>query len=96
MNVDTVGAEAQATDYQYVDGQEADDEDEVQHVEEQGEDVRVEQEMDEVEEDNDFSEDEELDDDMRKLQEAFPGFKHKYRLIKRIGEGIFMLLFCQR
>lgn len=25
--------------------------------------------------------------DMEKLQDSFPGFKHKYRLIKRIGEG---------
>lgn len=35
----------------------------------------------------DMSDEEVLDDDMRKLQDAFPGFKHKYRLIKRIGEG---------
>lgn len=35
-----------------------------------------------------FSEDEDMDEDMRKLQDAFPGFKHKYRLIKRIGEGM--------
>lgn len=26
--------------------------------------------------------------DMEKLQDSFPGFRHKYRLIKRIGEGI--------
>jgi len=25
--------------------------------------------------------------DMEKLQDSFPGFRHKYRLIKRIGEG---------
>jgi cell division control protein 7 len=25
--------------------------------------------------------------DMEKLQNSFPGFRHKYRLIKRIGEG---------
>lgn len=25
--------------------------------------------------------------DMEKLQNTFPGFRHKYRLIKRIGEG---------
>jgi len=26
--------------------------------------------------------------DMEKLQDSFPGFRHKYRLIKRIGEGM--------
>jgi hypothetical protein len=43
----------------------------------------------EVEEDEDEESDgdEDMDDDMRKLQNAFPGFKQKYRLIKRIGEG---------
>lgn len=25
--------------------------------------------------------------DMERLQDSFPGFRHKYRLIKRIGEG---------
>lgn len=27
--------------------------------------------------------------DMDKLQNSFPGFRLKYRLIKRIGEGVF-------
>jgi cell division control protein 7 len=26
--------------------------------------------------------------DMEKLQDSFPGFRQKYRLIKRIGEGL--------
>src|SRR4051812_11113707 len=26
--------------------------------------------------------------DMEKLANAFPGFRHRYRLIKRIGEGV--------
>lgn len=43
--------------------------------------------------DSDISEDEAVDlnvqMDMEKLQKCFPGFKHKYRLIKRIGEGTF-------
>lgn len=45
------------------------------------------EEDDEAEAEADMSDEEVLDDDMRKLQNAFPGFKHKYRLIKRIGEG---------
>ncbi len=28
-----------------------------------------------------------VQEDMEKLQNAFPGFRDKYRLIKRIGEG---------
>jgi cell division control protein 7 len=44
------------------------------------------------EEEEEESSDEELVDrgvqsDMDKLQSDFPGFKDKYRLIKRIGEG---------
>lgn len=44
-------------------------------------------ESDQDQQEDDFSEDEAMDEDMRKLQDAIPGFKHKYRLIKRIGEG---------
>lgn len=45
-------------------------------------------ELDEDEEDEEESDEEEiLDDDMRRLQDAFPGFRRKYKLIKRIGEG---------
>ncbi|OIW26225.1 kinase-like protein [Coniochaeta ligniaria NRRL 30616] len=31
--------------------------------------------------------------DMEKLQDSFPGFRHKYRLIKRIGEGTFSTVY---
>lgn len=48
----------------------------------------LEEEDDDAEE---SSEDEAVDrgvqDDMDKLQSDFPGFRDKYRLIKRIGEG---------
>lgn len=64
-----------------VDVEEPEDEDQAQEPE-----VEQESEQEEQQED-DFSEDEAMDEDMRKLQDAFPGFKHKYRLIKRIGEG---------
>ncbi|CAN8104637.1 unnamed protein product [Discula destructiva] len=40
-----------------------------------------------------FPEDEAMDEDMRALQDAFPGFKNKYRLIKRIGEGTFSTVY---
>ncbi|KAF3763986.1 kinase-like protein [Cryphonectria parasitica EP155] len=43
---------------------------------------------------DEMSEDDEvLDEDMKKLQDAFPGFRHKYRLIKRIGEGTFSTVY---
>ncbi|KAL0940108.1 cell cycle protein [Colletotrichum truncatum] len=31
--------------------------------------------------------------DMERLQDCFPGFRHKYRLIKRIGEGTFSTVY---
>jgi cell division control protein 7 len=41
---------------------------------------------------SDSSEDEAMDTnvqtDMERLQSCFPGFRQKYRLIKRIGEGM--------
>lgn len=47
-------------------------------------------ELDEDDEDEEESDEEEiLDDDMRRLQDAFPGFRRKYKLIKRIGEGVW-------
>ncbi len=36
--------------------------------------------------------DQTVQEDMEKLQSAFPGFRDKYRLIKRIGEGGWHLL----
>lgn len=53
---------------------------------------RQNKEEDQQSELSDSSEDEAMDTnvqiDMEKLQNCFPGFKHKYRLIKRIGEGM--------
>jgi cell division control protein 7 len=53
---------------------------------------RQNKEEDQQSELSDSSEDEAIDTnvqiDMEKLQNCFPGFKHKYRLIKRIGEGM--------
>ncbi|KAI7781634.1 kinase-like protein [Diaporthe eres] len=51
-------------------------------------------ELDEDDEDEEESDEEEiLDDDMRRLQDAFPGFRRKYKLIKRIGEGTFSTVY---
>lgn len=56
-----------------------------------------EEEQQEEEAAEESSEDEAVDrtvqSDMDKLQEDFPGFRDKYRLIKRIGEGMFLLPF---
>lgn len=56
---------------------------------EEDEDEDEEPELDEDGEEEEESDEEEiLDDDMRRLQDAFPGFRRKYKLIKRIGEGV--------
>ncbi|KAL7945025.1 protein kinase [Trichoderma barbatum] len=52
----------------------------------------------EVEEEEEESSDEEqvessVQADMERLQEDFPGFRDRYRLIKRIGEGTFSTVF---
>lgn len=61
---------------------------------------QVEEELDEEEgededEDDDISDDEQVESsvqsDMDKLASDFPGFRGKYRLIKRIGEGRWQL-----
>ncbi|KAJ1299632.1 hypothetical protein OPQ81_011982 [Rhizoctonia solani] len=53
-----------------------------------------EQEPDAADHEDKVSEDDEvLDEDMKKLQDAFPGFRNKYRLIKRIGEGTFSTVY---
>ncbi|ROV87136.1 hypothetical protein VSDG_09993 [Cytospora chrysosperma] len=68
----------------------AEEEEEDAEQEGQGE----EQDPEVVEDDDEESDgDEDMDDDMRKLQNAFPGFKQKYRLIKRIGEGTFSTVY---
>lgn len=58
--------------------------------EEEGE-PEAEAEVEDEDEDEESSDDDDVDktvlSDMEKLQRDFPGFKDKYRLIKRIGEG---------
>lgn len=55
--------------------------------------VMEEEVEDEEDEEEDSSEDEQVETsvqaDMDKLGDDFPGFRGKYRLIKRIGEGMF-------
>lgn len=73
-------------------GDDDDDEDQVLEVQvpEPQPEVKQESEAEGQDADDPFSEDEAtMDDDMRKLQDAYPGFRSKYRLIKRIGEGMF-------
>lgn len=73
--------------------------------EEEGDDEQEEDEEDQPESDEPDQEEDGQDDvsdeetpdhavqvDMENLQGTFPGFRHKYRLIKRIGEGAFPLL----
>lgn len=57
----------------------------VDEEEEEDEDPELDEDGEEEEESD---EEEVLDDDMRRLQDAFPGFRRKYKLIKRIGEGV--------
>ncbi|KAK3936930.1 putative cell cycle protein [Diplogelasinospora grovesii] len=69
----------------------------VVHGEEEEEAEPVE-EAEEQETDDDGSDDEASVDsntqlDMEKLQNSFPGFRNKYRLIKRIGEGTFSTVY---
>lgn len=84
MNTDALGEEAEIEEY----AQEGVPQDEQEP--ELGPDQETEQDQEDgVDEDDkdDMSEEEVLDEDMRKLQDAFPSFRRKYRLIKRIGEG---------
>lgn len=86
MNTDALGEEAEIEEYAQ-EGTPQDDQaqelDAGQETEQDQEDAATE------DDDNDMSEEEVLDEDMRNLQDAFPGFKRKYRLIKRIGEGTY-------
>lgn len=81
MNTDALGEEAEIEKYAQ-EGVPQDEQDADQDTEQDQEEGGG----DEDDED-DMSEEEILDEDMRKLQDAFPGFRQKYRLIKRIGEG---------
>lgn len=68
--------------------------------EEELEEEEAEEEDGEGEEEEDYSESDDEDaavdltvqEDMEKLQDTFPGFRQKYRLVKRIGEGWSWLL----
>jgi len=67
------------------------DEEEQEEEEEQDQDQRDDQDG----QDSDFSDssdevtvDTNVQLDMEKLQDSYPGFRQKYRLIKRIGEGM--------
>ncbi|KAL8375873.1 hypothetical protein RB595_007143 [Gaeumannomyces hyphopodioides] len=69
-----------------------------QDLEREHEEVpEVEEEEEEEEPDGDASDEDVIEDsvqqDMVKLQNAFPGFRDKYRLIKRIGEGTFSTVY---
>lgn len=66
-------------------------EEEEDEPEQEDQEEEQEPEVEEYEEE-DSDGDDDMDDDMRKLQNAFPGFKQKYRLIKRIGEGMCPLV----
>jgi cell division control protein 7 len=76
---------------------------EMAHInpEEEEEEQEVEEEEEECDDDDDGSSDDDVLDrsvkaDMEKLQRDFPGFRDKYRLIKRIGEGLFSASFLFR
>lgn len=97
MNTDVVGGREE--EYLDDEDQDQDQEQEQEQGKERGaraarrdvdEEEDEEPELDEDEEDEEESDEEEiLDDDMRRLQDAFPGFRRKYKLIKRIGEGVW-------
>lgn len=65
-----------------------------QEVEQVHEEVPEEEDEEEEDLDGDASDEDVIEDsvqqDMAKLQNAFPGFRDKYRLIKRIGEGMWL------
>lgn len=86
MNTDALGEDAEVDE----DAQEGAPQHEQEQEQDLGADQETEQDQDEgvdEEDEDDMSEEEVLDEDMRKLQDAFPSFRRKYRLIKRIGEG---------
>lgn len=86
MNTDAAGEEA-VEEEEYADEVDVEEQEDEEQTQEPDTEPESEQEQEQEQEEDDFSEDEAMDEDMRKLQDAFPGFKHKYRLIKRIGEG---------
>lgn len=62
------------------------------------EEEEVVEEVIEEEEEDESSEDEHVESsvqaDMDRLQEDFPGFRDRYKLIKRIGEGMSLGWLC--
>lgn len=73
------------------------DDDNIEDVDPAGmEDTEHDDDDDEEEDDDDSSDDDQVErsvqEDMEKLQRDFPGFRDKYRLIKRIGEGMLLLM----
>jgi cell division control protein 7 len=79
-------------DEEDVDGQDATTIGEPEEGEEEEEEEEVIEEVIEEEEEDESSEDEHVESsvqaDMDRLQEDFPGFRDRYKLIKRIGEGM--------
>lgn len=102
MNTDAAGGREE----EYLDEEDQEQEQEQEQTQERGaraarrdveEDEDEEPELDEDEEEEEESDEEEiLDDDMRRLQDAFPGFRRKYKLIKRIGEGLWAPMLARR
>lgn len=86
MNTEVLAHGAAEEDEAYADHADQPEEDQ-EHAQEQELDEDEEAEA-EAEGEAELSDEEELDDDMRNLQAAFNGFKQRYRLIKRIGEGL--------
>ncbi|KAI0018898.1 protein kinase-like protein [Xylariomycetidae sp. FL0641] len=71
---------------------EPEDDDDQENQDEDGEgDGEAEEESENSDEDEPV--DRSVQHDMNKLQNAFPGFKSHYRLIKRIGEGTFSTVY---
>lgn len=102
MNTDAAGGREEA----YLDDEEQEQEQEQEQSQERGaragrrdvdEEEEEEPELDEDDEEEEESDEEEiLDDDMRRLRDAFPGFRRKYKLIKRIGEGVWTPILARR
>lgn len=77
------------------DEEERDDDDAEQEEAEQEEAEAQESEYSESS-DDELIVDHNIQQDMERLQNSFPGFRYKYRLIKRIGEGEFSHLRWRR
>lgn len=82
----------EATMEQFVGEHDHEQEQEQEHEQEQEEEPEEDEEEEEADEAEESSDDEQVESsvqaDMNKLQTDFPGFRDKYRLIKRIGEGV--------